>query len=127
MNIKHNVHNYAWVILPDHFHLVLKPAEEQLDRYIHDLKLSFGAIYRRKHKLQSGRVWQSRYWDHVIRNQSDFNHHVDYIHFNPVKHGLVRNPCDWQYSSIHDYLREGYYQKEWGVSDPLLFDREYGE
>jgi hypothetical protein len=52
-------------------------------------------------------LWQRRFWEHVIRDNSDFARHVDYIHHNPVKHGLVANPSEWRWSSIHYYVRRG--------------------
>lgn len=58
-------------------------------------------------------VWQRRFWDHVIRDDDDFGGHVDYIHYNPVKHGLVRCPHTWAYSSFHRHVREGTYTGDW--------------
>jgi hypothetical protein len=52
-------------------------------------------------------LWQRRFWEHVIRDNSDFARHVHYIHHNPVKHGLVANPSEWRWSSIHYYVRRG--------------------
>jgi len=77
--------------------------------------------------LASGRVWQNRFWDHIIRNQEDLNRHIDYIHFNPVKHGFVKSPFDWSHSSIHKYHAEGFYTRGWGLIDTLKFKGEFGE
>ena len=52
-------------------------------------------------------LWQRRYWEHLIREDADFERHVDYIHFNPVKHGWVQRAADWPHSSIHRFIREG--------------------
>ncbi len=117
----------AWVILPDHIHFLVTPPANILDRLIHDMKLSFGATYRKILKISSGRFWQRRYWDHVIRDQADMNRHIDYIHYNPVKHGYVRNPFGWSYSSIHDFRKAGYYSAEWGTGMEVVFAGEYGE
>jgi putative transposase len=57
-------------------------------------------------------VWQRRFWEHQIRDEVDFVRHYDYIHFNPVRHGLVEKPQDWPYSSFHRAVREGHYQLE---------------
>lgn len=113
------------VILPDHFHLIIQPTGNDLNRFVHDLKLSFGASFRKENELQSGRIWQARYWDHIVRNEDDLNNHVDYIHYNPVKHKLVPSPFDWKYSSIHSF--EGCYQDDWGVIDVVEFEGDYGE
>ena len=59
-------------------------------------------------------IWQRRFWEHLIRNEDDFRKHVDYIHWNPVKHGWTRKVADWPHSSFHAYLRKGMYEKTWG-------------
>ena len=59
-------------------------------------------------------LWQRRYWEHLVRDEDDFRHHVDYIHFNPVRHGLVVSARDWPYSSFHRFVRDGIYPMEWG-------------
>jgi putative transposase len=59
-------------------------------------------------------VWQRRYWEHAIRNDKDLERHVDYIHFNPVKHGYVTRVCDWPYSSFHRYVARGVLPADWG-------------
>jgi putative transposase len=59
-------------------------------------------------------IWQRRYWEHAIRDEEDFERHVDYIHFNPVKHGYVARVADWPYSSFHRYVREGLLPMDWG-------------
>ena len=59
-------------------------------------------------------LWQRRFWEHTIRDDGDFERHVDYVHFNPVKHGLVARVCDWPYSSFHRYVRRGLLPQDWG-------------
>jgi putative transposase len=61
-------------------------------------------------------IWQRRYWEHQIRDEEDLARHVDYIHFNPVKHGLVRRVIDWPHSSFHRFVRDGRLPADWGVS-----------
>jgi putative transposase len=64
------------------------------------------------------RLWQRRYWEHTIRNDRDFAAHMDYTHFNPVKHGFVEHPVDWPHSSFHRCVASGLYPAEWrGGSD----------
>jgi putative transposase len=60
------------------------------------------------------RVWQRRYWEHAIRDDADLERHVDYIHFNPVKHGHVSQVSDWPYSSFHRYVAHGMLPPDWG-------------
>jgi putative transposase len=59
-------------------------------------------------------IWQRRYWEHAIRVEADFERHVDYIHFNPVKHGYVGRVADWPYSSFHRYVEQGLLPMDWG-------------
>jgi putative transposase len=59
-------------------------------------------------------IWQRRFWEHTIRDDRDYAVHMDYVHFNPVKHGLVAHPADWPYSSFHRCLRMGLYPTDWG-------------
>jgi putative transposase len=61
-------------------------------------------------------LWQRRFWEHQLRDEDDLNRHIDYIHFNPVKHGWVLRARDWPYSSLHRYTREGKLPLDWGIS-----------
>ena len=62
---------------------------------------------RSKMRRRETGIWQRRFWEHAIRDDTDFERHVDYIHFNPVKHGYVTRVCDWPYSSFHRYVPDG--------------------
>jgi len=75
-------------------------------------------------RLEKGEqgVWQRRFWEHQIRNEVNFVRYVEYIHYNPVKHGLVRSPCDWPYSSFHRYVKQGIYDSDWGSGVEMKFD-----
>ncbi|MBX9703085.1 MAG: hypothetical protein K2X39_02920, partial [Silvanigrellaceae bacterium] len=79
----------------------------------------------RKNKRERG-IWQKRFWEHLIRNEADFEHHVNYIHYNPVKHGHVANPTDWPHSSIHRFIRKGILNNHWACSDEFS-QLEFGE
>lgn len=70
-------------------------------------------------------IWQRRFWEHRIRDERDFVQHIDYIHYNPVKHGLVNRPVDWPFSSIHRYIGQGVLPENWGES-PLALDSGIG-
>jgi putative transposase len=117
----------AWVILPDHFHLLLDAGEIDVSRILQTTKMSFASNYRKRLGQRSGRTWQNRFWDHIIRDQDDFNRHVDYIHYNPIKHGLVRSPFDWPHSSVHQWRDEGVYSDDWGCREDVVLDGEFGE
>src|SRR5262249_10323423 len=77
-----------------------------------------------KQKARRRGVWQRRYWEHVLRDENDLERHCDYIHYNPVKHGLVDWPRDWRYSRFHRFARSGDYDFVWGcrMSPGLNFD-----
>jgi putative transposase len=62
-------------------------------------------------------IWQQRYWEHLIRDDTGLRRHIEYIRYNPVKHGLVRRPADWPHTSFHRYVDSGVYPLEWGSSE----------
>ena len=116
----------AYVILPDHFHGLIECGGNDISKIMKLVKLSFSKSYRNRLGVRVGHVWQSRFWDHIIRDQDDMNRHIDYIHYNPVKHGLVESPLGWKLSTIQQYLRDGYYSSEWG-NRPMELVGEYGD
>ena len=77
-------------------------------------------------KHREGAVWQRRFWEHQIRDQEDFNAHVEYVHYNPVKHGLAKAPIEWAYSSFGRYVRDGIYDRDWGAGGDIAFDDAVG-
>ena len=117
----------AWVILRDHFNFVIDPKQHDISDLLQGIKMSFGSLWRKRMNVDSGRVWQNRFWDHIIRDQTDLNRHVDYIHFNPVKHGYVTSPFEWRHSSIHKYHDEGFYSPDWGKMEGTHIQGEFGE
>jgi putative transposase len=112
----------AAVILPDHLHCIWTlPAEDSdfscrwnmLKGYFsRNLEKGERISASRKSRRERG-IWQRRFWEHVLRDQSDFNRHVDYIHWNPVKHGWVKRVRDWPHSSFHRYLAQDIYPEDW--------------
>ena len=117
----------AWVIIPDHMHVLIDPMSNDLPILTKNIKLSFAANLRSRLGLQAGRTWQNRYWDHVIRDRTDLNNHIDYIHYNPVKHRLVPRPGDYRQTSFHDFLKRGEYDEEWGCHNAPDFGGGFGE
>ena len=61
-------------------------------------------------------IWQRRYWEHLIRDERDFSAHMDYVHINPLKHGLVQRVIDWPYSTFHSLVQDGLYPENWASS-----------
>ncbi len=70
----------------------------------------------RRRKKGCGSLWQHRYWEHCLRDEDDLRRHLDYLHFNPVKHGLVTRVADWEWSSFHRYVADGAYPVDWGMA-----------
>lgn len=107
-------------ILPDHFHLLFHASEETaVTKILHSIKRNFTINYKKAwHNSKSISLWQKRFWDHVIRNERDFLNHLHYIHYNPVKHGLVTKPEDYPHTSYKEYLKRGWYEIGWGHIEP---------
>jgi putative transposase len=110
------------VILPDHLHAVweLPAADSDYSGRWRALKSNFVRELRKdglKIPVNGRRevaVWQRRFWEHTIRDDDDLRSHVDYVHWNPVKHGHAQRVRDWPYSSFHRYVRDGEIAKDWG-------------
>lgn len=122
---------FAWVLWPDHFHLLLEIMEKKnISEVMKNIKGNFSWMLN--HDAQTGKsglrfgdkinrcsggqtfqsargnnqkIWQTSFYDHVIRNQNDFNNHINYIHYNPVKHGYVAKMEDWPWSSYHFFKK----------------------
>ena len=117
----------AWVVLPDHFHALIMTRNTTVTNIIHRMKLLFTANFRKRYNLKSGTIWQKRFWDHIIRDEKDMARHINYIHINPVKHGLVRLSIEYPHSSFHDYIKQGYYESDWCIIDVEQIKGNYGE
>lgn len=120
-NVKqhHPFNMLGYVILPDHFHLLIQVPEGDFSKIMHSLKPNFTKVYKQRLGLStedSMKFWQKRFWDHVIRDDRDFENHLHYIHLNPVKHGYVKDPRTWKYSSYIEWEKRGVYPPafEWG-------------
>jgi REP-associated tyrosine transposase len=121
----------AWVVLPDHMHCLwtLPPGDSDFPRRWWDIKTAFSkALPTREQRsavmmLRGERgIWQRRYWEHTIRDDRDYAAHMDYVHFNPVKHGLVANPADWSFSSFHRCAAAGMYPRDRAPCDEELVE-----
>ena len=131
----------AEAILPDHIHLLLTLPEDDADfptrvRLIKTAVTRSILRHRQSHEDRSDSriakreqaIWQRRYWEHTIRDERDFQVHLDYIHINPVKHGLVAAPRDWPYSTFLAWVERGTYEPWWGWDEmPPLPDWVGGE
>ena len=116
----------GWVLLPDHLHAIWTLPEGDSDfsnrwrlikrhvtRACGPDYIRLGYLTNRRSAKQCGTLWQHRFWERLIRDERDFRLHMDYLHANPVKHGLVRSVADWPWSSFHRCVRQGVYPAVW--------------
>ena len=126
----------AMIVMPDHLHTIwtLPEGDNDFPMRWNLIKREFSRRCDSKYKRHPSEsrvskgeqtIWQRRYWEHLIRDDDDFIHHVEYIHYNPVKHGYVTKPGEWRYSSFHRYVNQGVYASDWGNSD-MVFDESVG-
>ena len=114
---KYNFDIVAIVINPNHFHMIIRPENiSEYPKIIGIIKKTFTKISGLKTEQNKNResdVWQRRYWEHSIIDENDLNKHIDYIHYNPVKHGYVKSAKDWKYSSFMKFVQAGFYEENW--------------
>jgi putative transposase len=103
----------AWGLLPDHLHCIwdLPECDLNYSRRWAIIKRKFTQAF-----VAMGRppFWQNRFWAHLITDEKDYENHMNYIHYNPVKHGLVERAADWPWTSLHRLTEEGKYPAHWG-------------
>ncbi|WP_312255967.1 REP-associated tyrosine transposase [Stutzerimonas nitrititolerans] len=123
---RHPFHIDAWIVLPDHMHCVWTLPDGDADFALRWKVIKFGFAKRlpktevltaTQHARGERGIWQRRYWEHLIQDERDYRHHVDYVHLNPRKHGLVDRVADWPYSSFHRAVRAGVYTGDWCGDD----------
>ena len=115
----------AWVVLPDHMHCIwtLPEGDSDYSKRVGQIKSRFtrrvkerfhdsSLVTQSQKRKHEQAIWQRRFWEHEIRDQMDFEKHVAYIHYNPVKHGLVNHVVDWPYSTFHRYVEKGIYSND---------------
>ena len=119
-NVKYNYEIIAGIVLPDHLHILIQTNKSSdYSKIISSFKLNFSRLLP-KNKNQTQKqllrrekgIWQRKYYDHIIRDDKDFNKHLDYIHYNSVKH-LNILPKDWDFSSFKKFVKQGFYQEDW--------------
>lgn len=124
----------AVCLLPEHIHCIwsMPEGDAEYSRRWSEIKRFFTKGYllntgeggernESRLKRREAAVWQRRFWEHTIRDEEDLNRHLDYIHYNPVKHGLVKSAAEWPWSSFHRFVRMGYYAegRGEGVEDKI--------
>ncbi len=126
---RHTFEIIAMVVLPDHLHAIwtLPPGDADYPLRWALIKSAFSRSLPKTECIRDSRlakrergIWQRRYWEHQIRDEADLQAHVDYLHFNPVKHGYVRCVADWPFSSFHRYVRQGLLPADWAGAAVML-------
>lgn len=126
----YNFEIFASVILPDHMHFIIHPQNiEEYPKIIFAIKYHFArninkgglgnppyTITDSQRKKKEKGIWQRRYWEHTIRDEDDLWKHVDYIHYNPVKHSHSKNVKNWEFSSFEKFVELGNYETNWGTT-----------
>ena len=128
----------AWVLLPDHLHCIWTLPENDADfsKRWGRIKALFSKqaksrlhqekwMTKSKVKHAESTIWQRRFWEHQIQDERDFNNHIDYIHYNPIKHKLVDHLNNWSYSSFHRYVKNNIYPQNWSAQ--INEDFDFGE
>ena len=119
----------AWVVLPDHMHAVWTLPDDDADFSLRWrlIKSGFAKAQPRSESLSATRrrygergIWQRHFWEHLIRDEADYQRHVDYVHVNPLKHGLVSRVVDWPFSTFHRAVAAGIYPQDWCGDVSLL-------
>lgn len=133
--LRYPFHIDAWVVLPEHMHCMwtLPPGDADFALRWKVIKFAFAKrlpitevrTVNQQHRRERG-IWQRRYWEHLIRDDRDYQRHFDYIHYNPLKHGHVERLVDWPYSSFHRAVAMGIYCADW-CAEPEQVDSAYGE
>lgn len=127
----------AWVLLPDHLHTIWQLPEGDTNFSTRWSMIKRSVTQQCKDLLprpqnlsrqtrREGTLWQRRFWEHLIRDELDLQRHIDYIHYNPVKHGYVSKVTDWPYSTFHRYVQDSIYPKHWASAEDLQTDK-FGE
>ncbi len=113
----------AMVVLPDHLHAVwtLPKGDSNYSERVRRLKAYFSAQIAMHEAVKTSLarkgergIWQRRFWEHMIRDETDYAKHLDYVHINPLKHGVVTQVRDWPHSTFHRYVKHGDLTRDWG-------------
>jgi len=121
---------HAYVLLLDHFHFLIQPLDCNISKLMQSLQRNFTNDFKSLNRLKKANLWQIRFWDHIVRNEIEFERLFDYVHYNPVKHRLVAKPEDWPHCSFRFWLDQDHYEIGWGhkpIEEIEELDWEYGE
>lgn len=122
VRVRYPFHIDAWVVLPDHLHCIwtLPPGDSDFSTRWRLIKSGFSRALpktERRSNVRKGAgergILQRHYWEHLIRDETDYLRHMDYVHVNPLKHGLVKRVADWPHSTFHRYVTQSVYPADW--------------
>jgi putative transposase len=122
---------HAWVVLPDHLHCILELPQDDADYATRWrlIKTKLSKLIDKTEYINQTRllrkergIWQRRYWAHLITDEQDYRVHMDYVHINPLKHGLVAQVSDWPYSTFHKHVEQKNYPKDWAGNAEFALD-----
>jgi putative transposase len=118
---------HAWIIMPDHINWLIQPVKAIYSNVEFALKRRLTAFFKVIYDIHEGfSIWQDRFWEHTTRNEDEYAFYVDYINFNPVKHGYVKSPKLWKFSSFTSHVKSGYYEIDWKFdSDKVVEEDDY--
>ena len=130
----------AWVLLPEHLHCVWRMPQNDANYSLRWRLIKSGfsrhakSLFHKPEQMTPSQkqrhevtIWQRRFWEHQISDENDYQKHIDYIHYNPVKHGLVTRVKDWPYSTFHRYVKKGVYDENWGSHQIIQNGQSFGE
>jgi putative transposase len=106
--------------MQDHLHAIWRLPPEDADFSTRWMHIKQGVVHRLRGRTGVATLWQSSFWEHALRDDRDVEQHAHYIHFNPVKHGLVQQVCDWPHSTFHRYVKNGVYPSDWVTTPGVL-------
>ena len=133
IRLSHPFEINAMVVLPDHLHCIwtLPQGDEDFSMRWRLIKIKFtkhcdkslcGLPNRARLRKSQQAVWQHRFWEHLLRDEADYQQHIEYIHYNPVKHGYVSRPLDWPWSSFRWFVSDNIYPQDWGCGEVCFAD-----
>ncbi len=125
VKVQHPFEIVAWVVLPDHMHCIwqLPDGDADFSRRWRLIKTAFSKKIPKEEYIRPSlqkrgarQIWQKRFWEHHIRDEQDWQRHMDYIHYNPVKHGHAASANEWPHSTFYYWVKQGYYDENWAAA-----------
>lgn len=107
----------AWVVLPDHLHVIIDVNFNSVNSLTHSFKLASGNLFHTRQVSGRTTLWEAHAWSQELISKEDMERHINFVHYNPVKHGIVKMPWDYLHSSFREFVKHGYYFKDWTLDE----------